>query len=61
LSQDEIERINAISQFCFPPNDWDRHHVPSIEAIDHQVIQSPWEDSNEFLTQDAEIEEEKLN
>ena len=22
--------------------------MPSIEAIDHQVIQSPWEDSNEF-------------
>lgn len=60
LPEEEQSRINAINEFCFPPQDWDRHHLPSIDAIDKQVIQSPWEDSFEFQTVDAEIEDAKL-
>ena len=61
MNINELVEIHAIQQFCFLPKDWDRHHIPSVEAIDHQIIQSPWEDSNEFVTQDAEMEDEKLS
>ena len=53
--------MKEITEFCFSPNDWDRHHLPSIDSIDKQVIQSPWEDSFDFQTQDADIEETKLS
>ena len=34
LPEKEQQRIMLIIEFSFPPQDWDRHHLPSIDSID---------------------------